>query len=432
MTSERKNTAMTANEILKQWKKDNPQVENIVIFVSDALRWDHLPPTIAQRGITFKTIAASAFTASSFPSIISGLSPNHHGVVSFFNKLPKDLPTLLNTPGYNTSLWLENTWIDAEHTGQSELHQLLNCKNAVSLEHLTTPFIYLEDEKGGHCPYGWTEDDIYKEIECRKFFKDYGKKSNSELRQRYQAGINRSVNEFEKRLRILEKRNLLDTTLILFLSDHGELLGEYGGIIGHGFPTTPEIAYVPTVLMHPNLPAGLNFENEGVLRHIDLYPTIAELLNKKTSRNVDGISLFSTEKIPTIGITYYNTEIRMPIITYQLTEKSIWDKTGGYLFREGSNILFQLLYGIYDITISQRVHGLYLRGQLQQKKFKMIKNYGTILKNMCRSPIRYSSPGFNLEKAERMIQAFSETKMYIDEKQKIKNTIGRLKQEGKI
>lgn len=423
---------MTPNELLKQWKKNNPQVENIVIFVSDSLRWDHLPPTIAQRGITFKTIAASAFTASSFPSIVSGLHPHHHGVVSFFDTLPKDLPTLLNAAGYNTSLWLENTWIDAGHTGQSELHQILNCKNAVSLEHLKPPFIYLEDEKGGHCPYGWTEDDIYKEIECRKFFKDYGKKSNAELRQRYQAGINRSVNEFEKRLHILEKRNLLDTTLILFLSDHGELLGEYGGIIGHGFPTTPEIAYVPTVLMHPNLPGGVNFKDEGVLRHVDLFPTIADILNIKTSKNSDGISLLSSEKLPTIGITYYDTEIHMPLITYQLKEKSIWDKNGGYLFRGGSNFLFQLLYGIYDITISQRVHGLYLRGQLQRKKLRMIKNYGTILKNMCRSPIRYGTPGFELEKAEQMIKSFSEKKMFIDEKQKIKNTIGRLKQEGKI
>ncbi len=429
---ERKTSSMTSIDILQQWKKDNPQVENIVLFVSDSLRWDHLPPTIAKRGITFKTIAASAFTASSFPSIISGLHPHHHGVVSFFDTLSKDLPTLLNLPGYHTSLWLENTWIDAGHTGESELHQLLNCKNAVSLEHLTPPFIYLEDEKGGHCPYGWTEDDIYKEIECRRFFKDYGKKSNAELRKRYQAGIDRSVKEFEKRLQILEKRNLLDTTLVIFLSDHGELLGEYGGIIGHGFPTAPEIAYVPTVLLHPKLPAGLSFENEGVLRHIDLYPTIAEVLKKKPTRTTDGINLLSLEKLPAIGITYYNTEIHMPIINYQLTEKSIWDKNGGYLFREGSNFLFQLLYGIYDITISQRVHGLYLRGQLQQKKLRMIRNYGTILKNMCRSPIRYGSPEFELTKAETIIKKFSETKMPKDEKQKIKTTIERLKQEGKL
>jgi len=432
MTLKRKNNVMTSNEILKKWKKDNPQVENIVIFVSDSLRWDYLPHTIAQRGITYKTIASSSFTASSFPSITTGLYPHHHGVFSFFDKLPNGLQTLLNLPGYHTSLWMENTWIDLEQPGQTQLHRLLDCRNAIPLEQLTPPFVYLEDEKGGHCPYGWTEEDIYKEIECRKFFKDYGKKSNKELRERYQAGINRSVREFEKRINILEKRNLLDTTLLIFISDHGELLGDYGGLVGHGFPTAPEIAYVPTVFIHPNLPAGVNFENEGVLRHVDLFPTIADLFNRKTAKNVDGVSLFSSETLPTYGLAYYETEINTPIIKYQLQEKSIWDKNGGYLFREGSNILIQLLYGIYDITISQRVHALYLRGQLSQKKYKMIKNYVTILRNMCLTPIRYGSPDFDFEKAENMIKKFSEIKIYIDEKQKIKNTIGRLKKEGKI
>jgi len=62
----------------------------------------------------------------------------------------------------------------------------------------------------------------------------------------------------------------------------------------------------------------------------------------------------------------------------------------------------------------------------------MIRNYGTILKNMCRSPIRYGSPEFELTKAETIIKKFSETKMPKDEKQKIKTTIERLKQEGKL
>jgi hypothetical protein len=426
------NFIMTSNDILKQWKKDNLQVKNIVIFVSDSLRWDFLPQVVAQRGISYKTIASSSFTASSFPSIITGLYPNHHGVFSFFDTLPKGLQTLLNIPGYNTSLWLENTWIDLDQPGHTQLHRLLNCRNSVSLEDLEPPFLYLEDEKGGHCPYGWTKDDIYRETECRRFFKDYGKKSNKELRDRYQAGITRSVEEFEKRIHILEKRNLLDSTMIIFLSDHGELLGEYGGLVGHGFPTTSEIVYVPTVLIHPNLPKGMNFQNEGILRHVDLYPTLLDIINIPRTRKLDGVSLLSSEKLPTIGLSYWKADIQSTLLKYRLYEKSIWDSNGGYLFREGSNFLKQLVYGIYDITISQRVHALFLRGQLKQKKFKMIRNYVTILKNMCLSPMRYGSPDFDLESAKQMIKQLAEIKVSRDEKQKIHSTIQRLKQEGKI
>lgn len=423
---------MTANDVLRQWKKDNPQVKNIVIFVSDSLRWDYLPDDVAQRGMTFKTIASSSFTASSFPSIISGLYPNHHGVFSFFNTLPKGLQTLLNLPGYQTSLWMENTWIDLDHPGHTQLHRLLNCRNAISLDTITPPFLYLEDEKGGHCPYGWTTEDIYGETECRRFFRDYGKKKNSELKERYPLGIKRSVQEFDKRLKILEQRNLLDSTLVIFISDHGELLGEYGGIVHHGFPTAPEIVYVPTVFIHPNLPQGMNFEKEGVLRHVDLYPTIRDLMNINDRRPVDGISLFSSERLPQLGLSFWKTSIESSFLKYQLEEKSIWDTNGGYLFRQGSPLLIQLLYALYDITVSRSIHALYLRGQLQQKKHKMMKNYLQILYNMCVSPKRYGTPQFDKEKATELIQKFAEVKLYIDEKQKIHSTLQRLKKEGKI
>lgn len=423
---------MNSNLILTKWKKENPQVQNIVIFVSDSLRWDYLPDEVARRGITYKTIASSSFTASSFPSIITGLYPYHHGVFSFFDTLPKGIETLLNIPGYQTSLCMENTWIDLDKPGDTQLHRLLNCKNAISLEKITPPFIYLEDEKGGHCPYGWTKDDIYGETECRRFFRDYGKKDNRELKERYPLGIKRSVEEFEKRLQVLEKRNLLDSTLVIFISDHGELLGEYGGIVHHGFPTTSEIVYVPTVFIHPHLPTGINYQNDGIIRHVDIYPTIRDLLNLKKPRNIDGVSLFQTEQLPKYGFSFWKTNLHSSFLNYRLEEKSIWNKDGGYLVREGSNILIQFLYALYDITVSRSIHALYLKGQLRHKKHKMIPSYLSILKNMCSSPQQFGTPEFDRKTAESLIKQFVQIQIKNSEKQKITSTIKRLKQEGKI
>jgi|GEM_PF-1724518 len=423
---------MTSIETIQKWKEKNPQIENIVVFVSDSLRYDYLPRSIANMGITFKTVASSTYTASSFPSIITGLYPHHHCVFTFFDKLPSGLPSLLNIPGYHTSLWMENTWVDLDPPGQSQLHRLLNHKKAIPLDELNPPFIYLEDEKGGHCPYGWTMEDIYKETECRRFFKDYGKKSDTELIERYRLGLDRSVHEFEKRLQVLKRRQLLDTTLVLFISDHGELLGEYGGLIGHGFPTAPQIAYVPTVFLHPDLPKGINFEHEGVLRHVDLFPTIQDILNLPKRKVTDGVSLLASEKLPKVGISYWKTELHSSLVTYHLKEKGIWDTTGGYLFREGSHFFIQLAYGIYDTTVSNSLHALYLRGQLRTKKLKMLTNYAKIIRNMCFSPIRYGSPRFDIRKAQRLSETLTETKFVEPEKEKIKKTIDRLKKEGKI
>lgn len=56
------------------------RIENVMIFVSDALRWDYLPDSVAKRGVTFKTVASSLFTAASFPSMATGVYPSSHGV----------------------------------------------------------------------------------------------------------------------------------------------------------------------------------------------------------------------------------------------------------------------------------------------------------------------------------------------------------------
>lgn len=424
-------------DILKEWKRRNPQIKNVMIFVSDSLRWDYLPESIANRGIRFKTIASAPFTAGSFPSIVSGLYPNHHGVHSFFDTLSKWTPTFLNIKNYNTSFWTENVWIDYEPKGSSQIHRILRCKTPIPLEELKTPFVYFEDEKGGHCPYGWTENDVYKEIECRKFFSDYGKKPHSELLKRYKMGIDRSVEEFEKRVRILEKRDLLDSTLIIFLSDHGELLGEYGGLVGHGIPTTPEIAYVPTVFIHPDLPKNITFEEQGVLRHVDLFPTILGLLNINNEKNVDGVNLFESNKMPDFGCNYMRKQVieegfLKKILDVELKEKSVWDKNGGYLFREGTNFVLRLILVIYLTTLSRGIHSSYLRGRLQKTPFKMIKNYFTIWRNYSASSIQYGNPHFDKKKSEELIGILKEKQIENKEISKIKSTINKLKSDGKI
>ena len=86
------------------------RANNIVIFVSDSLRWDYLPDEIRDMSVTFKSIASSLYTASSFPSIVSGLYPNQHKVLSFHHQFPDGVVSILNLPGYNTSFWTGNTF----------------------------------------------------------------------------------------------------------------------------------------------------------------------------------------------------------------------------------------------------------------------------------------------------------------------------------
>jgi hypothetical protein len=74
----------------------------------------------------------------------------------------------------------------------------------------------------------------------------------------------------------LKDTGLLDHTLVIITDDHGEMLGENGGPIGHGWTITPQLTDVPLIIMDPDNP-GYHV-NDTVCSQIDLLPTILDLL----------------------------------------------------------------------------------------------------------------------------------------------------------
>jgi len=49
----------------------------------------------------------------------------------------------------------------------------------------------------------------------------------------------------------LEESGLLARTVVIITNDHGEMLGEHGGPIGHGFQLGPELVNTPLIIMDP-------------------------------------------------------------------------------------------------------------------------------------------------------------------------------------
>jgi hypothetical protein len=362
-------------------------------------------------GVTFKTVASGIMTPISFPSIISGLYPSHHGVFDFFSDwLINDPETLLNLEGYHSSLWAENNWTGYHPPPSAPIYNVVGCKQRVSLKELKTPFIYLEDEKGGHCPYGWSlTNNEYDESDCTRFFSDFGRKDVKELRKKYRTGAQRSLNEFQNRLKIIENRGLWDETLVIFLSDHGELLGEYGGIVGHESFTSPEVVYVPVVFIHPDLPKGLTGEQEGVLRHVDLYPTICSIIGRNPPE-VDGLSLTEMETMPEFGFSYFveNITVRSAPLgrkrKYTFEGIGLWDKNGGHVFRVGMSPYQMLLRAVYVTVRSKRPHcstAIYQRQRLQHFPWTF-KDYIKVVNYYCKPHVKYGFPSLK-EKEARLV-----------------------------
>ncbi|HVU07026.1 MAG TPA: sulfatase-like hydrolase/transferase [Verrucomicrobiae bacterium] len=92
----------------------------------------------------------------------------------------------------------------------------------------------------------------------------------------------------------LKESGLLDKTLIVITDDHGEMLGENGGPVGHGWAVTPPLANIPLIIMDPAKP-GYSV-NPVVGSQVDLLPTILDRLNIPLpgGQLYQGASLFST------------------------------------------------------------------------------------------------------------------------------------------
>jgi hypothetical protein len=91
----------------------------------------------------------------------------------------------------------------------------------------------------------------------------------------------------------LKNSGLLDNTLVIITDDHGEMLGQNGGPVGHGWAVTPALANIPLIIMDPGTP-GYRI-NDTVGSQVDLLPTILDLLGISTPDDqlYQGTSLYS-------------------------------------------------------------------------------------------------------------------------------------------
>jgi len=297
-------------------------IRNIYIFVSDALRWKSLPESMADRGSTFKTVASGCATMKAVSSIVSGLYPPKHGVMTWRDRLVQE--TLFDVPELSTGFFNPAA---GEHGG---LNQVLNQPSENTLGDIDPPFFYLERDQGGHAPYA---DYTYQEMI------DQLDHDPAELRSYYTEAIEKSIERFDRRLETLSERGLLDETLVLFLGDHGELLGEYG-LVSHSSPPVPELVYVPTVFIHPELPTGRQPDTIG---HVDIAPTVLSALGVEFDmRQFDGVDLFAERPGYRFNDSSHFQTVRGRRLTLYYAA-GIWDGDGGHVFNQRGKVLSPLI-----------------------------------------------------------------------------------------
>jgi arylsulfatase A-like enzyme len=111
----------------------------------------------------------------------------------------------------------------------------------------------------------------------------------------------------------LRDSGLLDETLVVITNDHGEMLGEKGSLVGHGWAITPKLANSPLIIMDPRKPGYRT--NERLGSQVDVLPTVLHRLGIPTPEGqlYQGRSLDSPQAEP--RLIYVNSYQQYGIVT---------------------------------------------------------------------------------------------------------------------
>jgi arylsulfatase A-like enzyme len=360
---------------------DTDAVDNVYIFLADALRFDELPDAVADLGTSFRGVAHALATPQALPTIVSGRLPQKHGVTWFQHGIGEDLSTVFDLDGYDTG-YSELVW-----PGHA-LRDVLGGPSDRSVETATEPFVVFEHDNGGHAPYSGMEDlspkELYRRISSRE-----------ELLKQYRRTVSDSADRFLDRLGVLEERGVLANTLVVFMSDHGQMLGEHGGFVGHGLPMTPEVVYVPMVFVHPSLPAGER--GDHLLQQVDVYPTALDALGR--SPESDGAVL--TEPVArdrpayTQGVMHPPARYRGTYIDPGYDARGIWTDGGGHVFVRNPRAV-RAVTAVYEAIVS----GYTAAYNSNRNPLSVL---GTTLGHYLRDYHRYGSPSVSRDRARELV-----------------------------
>ena len=121
----------------------------------------------------------------------------------------------------------------------------------------------------------------------REFVEQYGSRAAEFTRTVYDVRLNQIDHEIKNFIDFLLSNNsLLDDTIIVFLSDHGEEFLEHGGFEHHSLYN--ELLHIPLIIKIPGMkPERVKWQSQT----IDIFPTILNLIGIKAPESIQGRSM---------------------------------------------------------------------------------------------------------------------------------------------
>ncbi len=176
--------------------------------------------------------------------------------------------------------------------------------NYVEGELENKPIFQKKDHRGAYDTPGNFGFDTMKEEDCRL------------LRAAYWAMIDHIDVQVGKLLDLLEKSGELDNTIIIFSSDHGEMLGDHGIYLKGPYFYECGV-HVPLIIAWPGVIEG-NRRSKALVELMDIAPTLMEAVGLEIYTGMQGTSLWGLlkgikpldEHKTDVYCEYYNSNIK--------------------------------------------------------------------------------------------------------------------------
>lgn len=312
------------------------ELKGIVLISVDTLRADHLGcygysrPTspfidqLAANGVLFEqAISSSSWTLPSHATMLTGLYPSTHRAVDASSTITPSAVTaaeLLRKEGFATGAVVTSWFVSANYgfnrgfdwfqdldkTTYEKAGKTVDAPEVVALaeEWLESNagerfflFLHLYDTH-----YTYIPPPPYQELFAtdykgpRRKYRSYKFYKKNPLRaeriayemSQYDGEIRFVDDQLRRFHRILERLDLLENTLVVVTSDHGEEFGERGSW-GHGHTLFEEQVRVPLIFSGAGVAGARSIAQQ--VGHVDLLPTILAMAGISPPEGLHGRSL---------------------------------------------------------------------------------------------------------------------------------------------
>jgi arylsulfatase A-like enzyme len=274
---------------------------------------------LAREGTLFARAYATDFwTLPSHASMLTGLYPSEHGASSETNRLPDNVATLaeqLSRAGYRTGGFVSNAWLSAERgfargfERYEEAWRLIASgsggyaldRRVVSgaTEWMTSaqddrPFFAFINLNSAHLPYSPDPlvlldfapgprpiERVARLRQTKGVWRYIGGAESYDaldfeiLNELYQAEIAMVDALVGRLIEALEQQGVLDDTLVIVTSDHGENVGDHE-MIDHVLSMYETTLHIPLIFRHPkHFEAGRT--EQALVSLVDIVPTVLDV-----------------------------------------------------------------------------------------------------------------------------------------------------------